>query len=231
MHTFPFPICVQLFFKYTINHPLRQNPRKSMPQVSKVGRSGAGDSEWIDRHIHSLANLGGPLLGRWGVWGVEIWWESEHGEMSWKRTNSLWIVERCLLVGVKYWSGELCIRHFFVWFRSCNDASKSWSSRWESDTLTNVEVHQIKMAWHGCYVIIAIDSQWLCSIFFIAVQMFIVYNIPEWLFICLEGRTKEENIYVYLDHLKDFFFVALDFGSKTRKFGRDQKIYIEPVSR
>jgi len=43
-----------------------------MPQVSKVGRSGAGDSEWIDRHIHSLANLGGPLLGRWGVWGVEI---------------------------------------------------------------------------------------------------------------------------------------------------------------
>ena len=24
------------------------------------------------------------------------------------------------------------------------------------------------------------------------------------------------------------FFVALDFGSKTRKFGRDQKIYIEP---
>lgn len=43
-----------------------------MPEVSKVGRSGAGDSEWIDRHIHSLANLGGPLLGRWGVWGVEI---------------------------------------------------------------------------------------------------------------------------------------------------------------
>ena len=63
-------------------------------------------------------------------------------------------------------------------------------------------------AWHGYYVIIAIGSQWLCSIFFIAVHMFIVYNIPKWLFwlICHEGRTKEENIYVYLDHLKDVFF-------------------------
>ena len=35
----------------------------SIAQVSKVGRSGAGDADWIDRHIHSLANLGGPLLG------------------------------------------------------------------------------------------------------------------------------------------------------------------------
>lgn len=71
MHTFPFPICVQLFFKIITQSTTRCDKiHGSMPEVSKVGRSGAGDSEWIDRHIHSLANLGGPSLGPLGSWGV-----------------------------------------------------------------------------------------------------------------------------------------------------------------
>ena len=47
------------------------------------------------------------------------------------------------------------------------------------------------------------------------------------LFATKEDQKKKTYTYTWITW-KTFFFVALEFGSKTRKFGRDQKIYMEP---